>query len=83
LSSRWTLTTRSWVNVYGFVWWVVKNTIWSFCTTFGWILILSINLSLLCYIQVWCTHRFVSYRLHLLFILLLCRFWNKLMCDLF
>ncbi len=26
---------------------------------------------------------FISHRLHLLFILFLCRFWNKLMCNLF
>jgi hypothetical protein len=36
----------------------------------------------LCCIHVWCIHWFIPHRLHLMFILYLCRFWRMFMCNL-
>lgn len=49
---------------------------------FYYILMWFISFSPLCCIYGWCIHMFIPHRLHLLFILLLCRFQNRPMCNL-
>jgi hypothetical protein len=45
-------------------------------------LMLFIGFYSMCCIYVWCIHWFISHRLYL-FVLHVCKFLNKLMCNLF